>query len=223
MVGPHEAWSIHTCNLRTVMPRKAGAKRLRIEASDGTKLSTGPRKLAKGVTTVARTSKRQHANSTTTTIESTTTSPPSDASTTRIETPKRLKIAAPSSPPPSVTQAHARPYEPSLLPPTISFSLSTAVSHLSTHDARFRLMFRHLSCTPFQPPYTAIDPFKTLVTSIIGQQVSWLAARAINKRFRALFAFEDEEGFPGPADVAAGEVSVLKGAGLRTRKAEYGE
>lgn len=84
-------------------------------------------------------------------------------------------------------------------------------------------MFKHLSIRPFQPPYTAIDPFKTLVTSIIGQQVSWMAAKAINKRFKALFGFDDEEGFPGPGEVAKGEVLVFKGAGLSTRKAEYGE
>jgi len=83
-------------------------------------------------------------------------------------------------------------------------------------------MFHHLSCRPFQPPYTAVDPYKTLVTSIIGQQVSWMAAKAINKRFRALFGFEDLNGFPSPEHVAKAEVLVLKGAGLSTRKAEYG-
>lgn len=85
-------------------------------------------------------------------------------------------------------------------------------------------MFKHLPCKPFQPPYTAIDPFKTLVTSIIGQQVSWMAARAINGRFRALFGYETEEaGFPGPDEVVQKKAEELKSVGLSMRKAEYGE
>ncbi|EIW70463.1 hypothetical protein TREMEDRAFT_71310 [Tremella mesenterica DSM 1558] len=110
---------------------------------------------------------------------------------------------------------------PSLLAPTLPFSLQDAITHLSLADPRFGNMFQHLPCKPYIPPYTAIDPFRTLVTSIIGQQVSWMAARAINGRFRALFGYEDENGFPSPAQVAATEVQTLKGVGLSTRKAEY--
>jgi DNA-3-methyladenine glycosylase II len=90
-------------------------------------------------------------------------------------------------------------------------------------------MFTHLPCRPFHPPLEEIDPFRTLVTSIIGQQVSWMAARAINNRFRALFGYGDgerygtEDGFPTPMMVSKAEVAELKGVGLSTRKAEYGE
>ena len=57
------------------------------------------------------------------------------------------------------------------------------------------------------------------------KQVSWMAARAINNRFRGLFGYreDDEEGFPSPADVYKKDVLVLKSAGLSMRKAEYGE
>jgi hypothetical protein len=113
-------------------------------------------------------------------------------------------------------------YTPTLLPPTLSFSLLEAISHLTLHDPRFGNFFTHVPCKPFQSPLEAIDPFKTLVTSIIGQQVSWMAARAITKRFRELFGFDDEDGFPSPNDVAKEEVLRLKGVGLSTRKAEYG-
>jgi hypothetical protein len=59
----------------------------------------------------------------------------------------------------------------------------------------------------------------------LTKQVSWMAARAINNRFRGLFGYsaDDEEGFPSPADVAQKDVLVLKSAGLSLRKAEYGE
>ncbi|WVO15972.1 hypothetical protein L204_103637 [Cryptococcus depauperatus] len=70
------------------------------------------------------------------------------------------------------------------LPPILSFDLSAAYAHLSALDPRFSMLFKHLPCRPFVN-LESIDPFRTLVTSIIGQQVSWMAARAINSRFRA--------------------------------------
>lgn len=115
-------------------------------------------------------------------------------------------------------------YTPTLLPPTLSFSLGDAKHHLSRHDPRFGHMFDNIPCKPYAPPIEAIDPFKTLVTSIIGQQVSWMAARAINKRFKELFGFTDEaDGFPSPEQVASEDPLRLKSVGLSMRKAEYGE
>ena len=60
---------------------------------------------------------------------------------------------------------------------------------------------------------------------VLTKQVSWMAARAINNRFRGLFGYkdDDEEGFPTPAEVYQKDVLVLKSAGLSMRKAEYGE
>lgn len=116
-----------------------------------------------------------------------------------------------------------------LLPAALIFDVPTAIAHLSKSDPRFGRMFDSLPCKPFQPPLDAIDPFKTLVTSIIGQQVSWMAARAINNRFMALFGFGDGtgsqevKGYPSPGMVASTDVMVLKGVGLSLRKAEYGE
>lgn len=115
-------------------------------------------------------------------------------------------------------------YTPTLLPPTLSFSLGDAKYHLSRHDPRFGHMFDNIPCKPYAPPIEAIDPFKTLVTSIIGQQVSWMAARAINKRFKELFGFTDDaHGFPSPEQVASEDPLRLKSVGLSMRKAEYGE
>lgn len=115
-----------------------------------------------------------------------------------------------------------------LLPAALIFDVPQAIAHLSETDPRFGRMFDTLPCKPFQPPLEAIDPFKTLVTSIIGQQVSWMAARAINNRFMALFGFGDGtgaqevKGYPTPGMVAAADVMTLKGVGLSLRKAEYG-
>ncbi|WWC70143.1 uncharacterized protein I206_104090 [Kwoniella pini CBS 10737] len=109
-----------------------------------------------------------------------------------------------------------------LLPPTLSFSLPDAIAHLSRVDPRFGLFFTHLPCRPFVH-LEPIDPFRTLVTSIIGQQVSWLAARAINNRFRALYGFDPDgkDGFPSAEAVSKEDVVKLKSVGLSTRKAEY--
>ena len=136
-------------------------------------------------------------------------------------------------------------HPPGLLPPTLSFSLTDAISHLTAADPRFGRMFTHVPIKPFQPPLEAIDPFRTLVTSIIGQQVSWLAARAINGRFRALFGYgikkevgegvkvepgtevqeqgeEVDDGYPTPEEVMQKDAMTLKSVGLSMRKAEYG-
>ncbi|WVQ81715.1 hypothetical protein IAT38_003840 [Cryptococcus sp. DSM 104549] len=108
-----------------------------------------------------------------------------------------------------------------LLPPVLTFDLPTAVSHLSTLDPRFALFFEHHPCRPFTH-LEPLDPFRTLITSIIGQQVSWLAARAINGRFRALFGFSDEnEGFPTPEMVEKQDAASLRAVGLSGRKVEY--
>jgi len=135
---------------------------------------------------------------------------------------KRRKLTPPPTPP-SLPPARPSPFhDPIPIPSNLNVCSDAAVDHLSSHDPRFRMMYEHLACRPFQPPFTAINPFKTLVTSIIGQQVSWMAARAINNKFRKVFGFEDDDGFPGPAEVSGKEVPELKGAGLSTRKAEYG-
>jgi len=121
--------------------------------------------------------------------------------------------------PSAITHDH---YTPILLPPTLSFLLPDAVSHLTGHDPRFGHFFEHIPIKPFQPPLEAIDPFKTLVTSIIGQQVSWMAARAINKRFKELFGYMGDDEYPSPREVAGEDVLKLKSVGLSMRKAEYG-
>ncbi|WVQ73979.1 hypothetical protein IAR50_003560 [Cryptococcus sp. DSM 104548] len=127
--------------------------------------------------------------------------------------PKADTLSAPS-------QA-AGSYTPALLPPVLNFDLQTAMSHLSRADPRFSQFFNHLPCRPFVN-LEAVDPYKTLVTSIIGQQVSWMAARAINARFRALFGFTKEnEGFPTPEMVVGQDIPTLRSVGLSQRKAEY--
>jgi DNA-3-methyladenine glycosylase II len=68
-----------------------------------------------------------------------------------------------------------------------------------------------------------IDPFRSLTTGIIGQQVSGAAAKSIKNKFIALFneSNPDNAVFPTPAEVAKTDLSRLRLAGLSQRKAEY--
>lgn len=121
---------------------------------------------------------------------------------------------------------------PALLPPKLSFDFEAARSHIISCDARFERVFEKLKCRPFQE-VDELCAFRSLSTSIIGQQVSWLAARSINHKFRRIFfpslpekpaaGSDDREvnDFPTPAQVAVKSVEELKSAGLSMRKAEY--
>lgn len=75
-----------------------------------------------------------------------------------------------------------------------------------------------------------LNPFKSLATSILGQQVSWLAAKSITYKFVRLFFPELPEKqqpnappppFPTPAQVIQMPYAQLRSAGLSGRKAEY--
>jgi DNA-3-methyladenine glycosylase II len=61
------------------------------------------------------------------------------------------------------------------------------------------------------------DPFSVLVYSIIGQQISGYAARAIAGRLQQRFAGR----MPTPAEVIAMDPADLKSVGLSGRKVEY--
>jgi DNA-3-methyladenine glycosylase II len=70
-----------------------------------------------------------------------------------------------------------------------------------------------------------VDPFQSLASGVISQQVSGAAAKAIKTRFVALFSGElaerKELNFPTPAMVLRVDQATLRTAGLSQRKAEY--
>ncbi|CAE6448344.1 unnamed protein product [Rhizoctonia solani] len=141
----------------------------------------------------------------------------------------------PSGPPPELPDLPLfveAPYDPVLIPATLTFSFEEAKSHLIKADARFEKIFNELKCRPFEQ-LEPVDPFQTLVTSILGQQISWLAAKSIRHRFLRLFdrslpekvSLTHEQGikytFPSPGRVASVNEPILRTAGLSGRKAEY--
>ncbi|KAF5348689.1 hypothetical protein D9758_006847 [Tetrapyrgos nigripes] len=124
--------------------------------------------------------------------------------------------------------------QPILVPAKLTFSFEDAKKHLVTVDPRFQVLFDKLHCKPFEQ-LEQVHPFRALSTSILGQQISWLAARSIIHRFIRLYdpslpekvgdlKSEDKSPqsfYPTPHQVASTDVATLKSAGLSTRKAEY--
>ncbi|EEA27965.1 3-methyladenine DNA glycosylase [Talaromyces marneffei ATCC 18224] len=113
--------------------------------------------------------------------------------------------------------------------------LEKALEHLVSVDARLKPVIDQHHCHLFSPEglEEKIDPFDSLVSSIIGQQVSGAAARSIKNKFLDLFDNESDDMpaatdvtktkrlFPTPAQVAKLDIPTLRTAGLSQRKAEY--
>lgn len=121
--------------------------------------------------------------------------------------------------------------------PRLPFHLSDAVAHLRATDVRFHSLLDQVELKPYQEledgRVRELNLFRTLATSILGQQVSWLAARVIVYRFIRLFFSDlpekpdfagkprDELPFPHPLDVHGADDARLRSAGLSGAKVKY--
>jgi DNA-3-methyladenine glycosylase II len=106
--------------------------------------------------------------------------------------------------------------------------LQEANAHLIKVDERIRPLVENNHCRAFSPEGLAekIDPFESLTSGIISQQVSGAAAKSIKAKFVALFDKDDGQDtagrrFPHPSEVVACPMERLRFAGLSQRKAEY--
>jgi DNA-3-methyladenine glycosylase II len=110
---------------------------------------------------------------------------------------------------------------------TANTLLDKACAHLISVDPRLEAVIAQHPCSIFSAKGLAevIDPFRSLSSGIMGQQVSGAAAKSIKNKFVALFNedadLEDDAKFPTPAQVAATDIARLRLAGLSQRKAEY--
>ncbi|BFZ59206.1 3-methyladenine DNA glycosylase [Saitoella coloradoensis] len=121
-----------------------------------------------------------------------------------------------------------RPGSTYLPPLTHASCLPQAYAHLTKIDPRFAQLIEAYPCRPFTDAALReqIDPFRTLVTGVLSQQVSGAAAKSIGRKFVALFLGQGEEGaeegfFPTPGQVVEKDIPTLQTAGLSQRKAEY--
>lgn len=102
--------------------------------------------------------------------------------------------------------------------------LDEACAHLMSVDSNLKTVIDQHRCKIFAPEGLAetIDPFRSLASGIMAQQVSGAAAKSIKNKFVGLFPPEAcKTGFPTPALVAQQTVPRLREAGLSQRKAEY--
>ena len=132
--------------------------------------------------------------------------------TARVVAARPVDTASPSKPPkPNTT--------------TTSNILEEACTYLIKVDKRMKPLIEKHHCRIFSPEGLAeqVDPFESLASGIISQQVSGAAAKAIKARFIALFDIDDASPrrFPQPSQVAATPIETLRTAGLSQRKAEY--
>ena len=87
-----------------------------------------------------------------------------------------------------------------------------AAEHLSRHDVILRPVIARAGLCTIRPHK---DYYQALVDSIISQQLSVHAARAIEQRFRDLFGGS----FPSPEQILTKDVETLRGLGFSRAKA----
>lgn len=126
---------------------------------------------------------------------------------------------------PTYSNFEESPSKPSVLPSTTTKTLlDEACAHLMKADDRLRPVIEKHHCRIFSPEGLAenINPFRSLASGIMAQQVSGAAAKSIKNKFVGLFPPEScPTGFPPPALVAGTTIPRLREAGLSQRKAEY--
>ena len=114
---------------------------------------------------------------------------------------------------------------------TTQHLLEQACAHLVSVDARMKPLIEQHHCRVFSPEGLAeeLDPFESLCSSIISQQVSGAAAKSIKRKFVGLFHSAPDDPpedstvkrFPTPTQVSNCQIPFLRTAGLSERKAEY--
>jgi len=105
--------------------------------------------------------------------------------------------------------------------------LEEALAHLIKVEPKLKPVIETNHCRVFSPEGLSekIDPFHSLSSGIISQQVSGAAAKSIQAKFVALFNRDNPDPathvFPTPAQVVTSNVETIRTAGLSQRKAEY--
>lgn len=145
-----------------------------------------------------------------------------------LSTPGGSRIVAYPSSPATPAVAKRKVTIPANRPPGLPLPTSTtdtlladACAHLLKVDPKLKVLIDKHHCDIFSPQglMEDVDPFISLSSTIIGQQVSGAAAASIKAKFIALFSCAPA--FPSPSDVAACSLEHLRTAGLSQRKAEY--
>jgi len=124
-----------------------------------------------------------------------------------------------------------------LAQPKLPFSLVEAQKHLCHVDPRFQALFAQMDLKTYEElrdgQVKELNLFRVLTTSILGQQISWRAARSIMYKFCRVFEptlplqpdFErlpkEQLPFPTPLQVLDASEESLRSAGLSSAKITY--
>ena len=92
--------------------------------------------------------------------------------------------------------------------------MDESLEHLSTNDPVIK---RLIASYPKPDFIKHVNYYQELVDSIIGQQLSVSAARAIEGRFKALF----DDRFPTPEQILTVDIETLRSVGFSRPKARY--
>ncbi|KAK6497985.1 3-methyladenine DNA glycosylase [Arthrobotrys conoides] len=129
------------------------------------------------------------------------------------------------TPKPSIPKYDPSPVEPTILTlPTITTEegeVHPGITHLLTTNPSLSTIITRHPCTLFSASglLEPVNPFHSLCSGIISQQVSSAAAASIKSRFITLF--NSTNTFPTPSEILTKDITTLRTAGLSQRKAEY--
>ena len=142
-----------------------------------------------------------------------------------LRTPKGSRVAAKTQVPLTDITVHDAAALDTGAETTTQNLLEIAEAHICKVDPKLQQVIDQNHCHVFSPEGLAeeVDPFRSLVSGILAQQVSGAAANAIKNKFIGLFN-ENSEGtmkFPAPEQVAKTDIARMRTAGLSQRKAEY--
>ncbi|RPB07833.1 DNA glycosylase [Morchella conica CCBAS932] len=137
-----------------------------------------------------------------------------------------LLVSPPLAPTQVSPHASAASPSPSGSTTTTSDILKAGIAHLLSVEPKLAPLIESHPCALFSPAGLAepVDPFYSLMSGIISQQISSAAARSIKSKFISLFQPALENAgltFPTPAMVLGCSQEFLRTGGLSTRKAEY--
>ncbi|MGE0059747.1 MAG: DNA-3-methyladenine glycosylase [Dehalococcoidia bacterium] len=98
-----------------------------------------------------------------------------------------------------------------------TFSVDAALAHLREVDAQLAAIMDRVG--DYNPTIRRVDPYASLLRTILFQQLAGAAANAIQRRFLALYGDDGQP--PAPEQLLATSDEDLRGAGISRQKISY--
>lgn len=98
-----------------------------------------------------------------------------------------------------------------------TFSVDAALAHLREVDPQLAAIMDRVG--DYNPTIRRVDPYASLLRTILFQQLAGAAANAIQRRFLALYGDDGQP--PAPEQLLATSDEDLRGAGISRQKISY--